>query len=191
MRMTIFVSVPFRFGLTTIYLFAIQYVTHIGGKISVGLIKHENNENKEKRADSLVYKVFSRNWYLGFYSLLTDILMLLTGLISLQVFGLYFMQSYIGIFYHALLHRSFLTLRQVLIQRLLVSEVIYMDSIWSKYSYLLYGLMCLNFATFARCWKTCWRILYLILNIVTRNIESGELLFDYHLLTSYIVGYTL
>jgi anoctamin-10 len=41
----------------------------------------------------------------------------------LQVFGLYFMQTYIGIFYHALLHRNFSTLRKVLIQRLLLSEV--------------------------------------------------------------------
>lgn len=40
-----------------------------------------------------------------------------------QVFGLYFMQSYIGVFYHALFHRNFVTLRQVLIQRLIVSEV--------------------------------------------------------------------
>src|SRR4051812_22024805 len=42
----------------------------------------------------------------------------------LQVFGLYFMQTYIGIFYHALLHRNFSTLRKVLIQRLLLSEVV-------------------------------------------------------------------
>lgn len=40
-----------------------------------------------------------------------------------QVFGLYFMQSYIGVFYHALLHRNFMTLRQVLIQRLILYEV--------------------------------------------------------------------
>ncbi|XP_030491491.2 anoctamin-like protein At1g73020 [Cannabis sativa] len=105
-----------KFGLTTIYLFAIQYVTQIGGKISVKLIMHENNENTEKRADSLVYKVF----------------------------GLYFMQSYIGIFYHALLHRSFLTLRQVLIQRLLVSEVLenlLENSLpYLKYSYKKYRI---------------------------------------------------
>ncbi|KAL5579392.1 hypothetical protein UlMin_011834 [Ulmus minor] len=103
-----------KFGLTAIYLFAIQYLTQLGGKISVKLIKYENNENTEKRADSLVYKVF----------------------------GLYFMQSYIGIFYHALLHRSFLTLRQVLIQRLLVSEVLenlLENSVpYLKYSYKKY-----------------------------------------------------
>ncbi|KAI9161069.1 hypothetical protein LWI28_014134 [Acer negundo] len=85
-----------KFGLTAIYIFIIQYFTKIGGKISVKLIKYENNENTECRADSLVYKVF----------------------------GLYFMQSYIGIFYHALLHRNFKTLRQVLIQRLIISEVL-------------------------------------------------------------------
>ncbi|KAJ0007254.1 hypothetical protein Pint_28874 [Pistacia integerrima] len=85
-----------KFGLTGIYLFVIQHFTRFGGKISVKLIKYENNENTEYRADSLVYKVF----------------------------GLYFMQSYIGIFYHALLHRNFTTLRQVLMQRLLISEVL-------------------------------------------------------------------
>lgn len=86
----------FRFGLTVMYLFAIQYFTRLGAKMSMKLINCENYENNEKRADSLVYKIF----------------------------GLYFMQSYIGVFYHALLHRNFTTLRQVLIQRLLISEVL-------------------------------------------------------------------
>ncbi|KAK4427299.1 Anoctamin-like protein [Sesamum alatum] len=85
-----------KFCLTAVYLLAIQYFTRLGGKIAMKLIKYENNENVEYRANSLVYKVF----------------------------GLYFMQSYIGIFYHALLHRNFMTLRQVLIQRLLISEVL-------------------------------------------------------------------
>ncbi|XP_026447408.1 anoctamin-like protein Os01g0706700 isoform X2 [Papaver somniferum] len=100
-----------KFGLTAIYLFAIQYLTRIGGKVSVRLIKYENNGSSESRADSLVYKVF----------------------------GLYFMQSYIGVFYHALLHRNFKTLRQVLIQRLIVSQVfenLLENSIpYLKYSY--------------------------------------------------------
>lgn len=60
MTMTVLVSLCFRFGLTAIYLLAIQYFTRIGGKISVKLIKSENEESTEKRADSLVYKVFSR-----------------------------------------------------------------------------------------------------------------------------------
>ncbi|CAA0814647.1 Anoctamin-like protein [Striga hermonthica] len=85
-----------KFCLTAVYLIAIQYFTRMGGKIAVKLIKYENNENVEYRANSLVYKVF----------------------------GLYFMQTYIGIFYHALLHRNIATLRQVLVQRLLISEVI-------------------------------------------------------------------
>ncbi|GAB2293423.1 hypothetical protein Dimus_027623 [Dionaea muscipula] len=84
-----------KFGLTAIYLLIIQYFTRIGGKISVNLIKDEKVENTEYRADSLVYKVF----------------------------GLFFMQTYIGLFYHALLHRNITTLRQVLKQRLIVSEV--------------------------------------------------------------------
>ncbi|KAK4774261.1 hypothetical protein SAY86_009196 [Trapa natans] len=103
-----------KFGLTAVYLFLIQYFTRIGGKISVQLINNENNANREYRADSLVYKVF----------------------------GLYFMQSYIGIFYHALLHRNLKTLRQLLIQRLIVSEVL--ENLWEnslpyiKYSYKKY-----------------------------------------------------
>ncbi|KAI3956953.1 hypothetical protein MKX01_000987 [Papaver californicum] len=103
-----------KFGLTAIYLFAIQYLTRIGGRVSVRLIKYENNGSSESRADSLVYKVF----------------------------GLYFMQSYIGLFYHALLHRNFKTLRQVLIQRLIVSQVfenLLENSIpYLKYSYKKY-----------------------------------------------------
>uniref|UniRef100_A0A251UUS9 Anoctamin transmembrane domain-containing protein n=1 Tax=Helianthus annuus TaxID=4232 RepID=A0A251UUS9_HELAN len=46
-----------RFGLTAIYLFAIQYFTQIGGKVSVKLIKREKNESSEYRANSLIYKV--------------------------------------------------------------------------------------------------------------------------------------
>ncbi|KAK6914789.1 Anoctamin [Dillenia turbinata] len=85
-----------KFGLTAVYLFAIQYFTKFGGRISAKFIMYENNENREYRADSLVYKVF----------------------------GLYFMQSCIGVFYHALLHRNFKTLRQVLIRRLMVSQIL-------------------------------------------------------------------
>ncbi|RAL43896.1 hypothetical protein DM860_014397 [Cuscuta australis] len=85
-----------KFALTAIYLLVIQYFNGVGGKISAKLVKYEGNKNIEYRADSLVYKVF----------------------------GLYFMQTYIGIFYHALLHRNILTLRQVLVQRLILSEVL-------------------------------------------------------------------
>ncbi|XP_024970347.1 anoctamin-like protein At1g73020 isoform X6 [Cynara cardunculus var. scolymus] len=103
-----------KFGLTAIYLFAIQYFTQFGGKVSVKLIKDEQNENSEYRANSLVYKVF----------------------------GLYFMQSYIGILYHAILHRNFMTLRQVIIQRLIISEVLenLMENSlpYIKYSYRKY-----------------------------------------------------
>ncbi|CAH1449343.1 unnamed protein product [Lactuca virosa] len=100
-----------KFGLTAGYLFAIQYFTQIRGKVSVKLIKDEKNKCTEYRANSLVYKVF----------------------------GLYFMQSYIGILYHAILHRNFMTLRQVIIQRLIISEVLenLMDNSlpYVKYSY--------------------------------------------------------
>ncbi|KAF5186893.1 Anoctamin-like protein [Thalictrum thalictroides] len=100
-----------KFGLTAIYLFIIQYLTKLGGKASVKLIKYEKNKSSESRADSLIYKVF----------------------------GLYFMQSYIGVFYHALLHRNFTTLKEVLTQRLIVSQVfgnLLENSIpYLKYSY--------------------------------------------------------
>ncbi|CAA2955428.1 anoctamin At1g73020 [Olea europaea subsp. europaea] len=85
-----------KFRLTAVYLLAIQYFTRMGEKISVKLVKCENNENVEYRARNLVYKMF----------------------------GLYFIQRYIGIFYHALLHRNLMTLRQVLIQRLIIYEVL-------------------------------------------------------------------
>ncbi|KAJ4823684.1 hypothetical protein Tsubulata_027685 [Turnera subulata] len=90
-----------KFGLTAIYLVLIQYFTKIGGKISMKLIQYENNENTEHQADSLVYKARTPN-----------------------LFGLYFMQSYIGVFYHALLHRNFTTLRQLLIQRVVIYQVL-------------------------------------------------------------------
>ncbi|WOL03024.1 anoctamin-like protein [Canna indica] len=103
-----------KYALTAAYLLAIQYYTRIGGKVSVILIKYEKNQGEESSAASLVYKVF----------------------------GLYFMQSYIGLFYHALLHRNLLTLRQVLIQRLIVSQVLenmVENSIpYLKYSYKKY-----------------------------------------------------
>ncbi|KAJ8493050.1 hypothetical protein OPV22_014771 [Ensete ventricosum] len=103
-----------KYALTAAYLLAIQYYTRIGGKVSVILIKYEKDQGEESSAASLVYKVF----------------------------GLYFMQSYIGLFYHALLHRNLLTLRQVLIQRLVVSQVLenmIENSIpYLKYSYKKY-----------------------------------------------------
>lgn len=110
----------FRFGLTVMYLFAIQYFTRLGAKMSMKLINCENYENNEKRADSLVYKV---NGPCLFIVLIISWLFSSLKWVFLQIFGLYFMQSYIGVFYHALLHRNFTTLRQVLIQRLLISEV--------------------------------------------------------------------
>ncbi|AQK97738.1 Anoctamin-like protein [Zea mays] len=103
-----------RYLLTAVYLVAIQYYTRIGGKVSVNLIKYENNQGEESSSASLVYKAF----------------------------GLYFMQSYIGLFYHASLHRDILALRRVLIQRLIVYQVLenlIENSIpYLKYSYKKY-----------------------------------------------------
>uniref|UniRef100_A0A0E0JN10 Anoctamin transmembrane domain-containing protein n=1 Tax=Oryza punctata TaxID=4537 RepID=A0A0E0JN10_ORYPU len=100
-----------RYVLTALYLAAIQYYTRIGGKVSVTLIKYEKNHGEQSSADSLVYKVF----------------------------GLYFMQSYIGLFYHASLYRNIMALRQVLIKRLIVLENLIENSIpYLKYSYKKY-----------------------------------------------------
>ncbi|GJN17923.1 hypothetical protein PR202_gb05031 [Eleusine coracana subsp. coracana] len=95
-----------RYLLTAVYLVAIQYYTRIGGKVSVNLIKYENNQGEESSSASLVYK------------------------------------SYIGLFYHASLHRDILALRQVLIQRLIVAQLLenlIENSIpYLKYSYKKY-----------------------------------------------------
>lgn len=85
-----------KFCATITYLFIIQYLKRFGGKVSVKLVEDENIKEREYRADSLIYKVF----------------------------GLYFMQSYVGLFYQALRYRDLLTLRQVLLQRLIFSEVV-------------------------------------------------------------------
>ncbi|TVU03286.1 hypothetical protein EJB05_51179 [Eragrostis curvula] len=95
-----------RYILTAVYLVAIQYYTRIGGKVSVILIKYENNQGEESSSASLVYK------------------------------------SYIGLFYHASLYRDIMALRQVLIQRLIVSQLLenlIENSIpYLKYSYKKY-----------------------------------------------------
>ncbi|GJM93398.1 hypothetical protein PR202_ga09951 [Eleusine coracana subsp. coracana] len=95
-----------RYLLTAVYLVAIQYYTRIGGKVSVNLIKYENNQGEESSSASLVYK------------------------------------SYIGLFYHASLYRDILALRQVLIQRLIVAQLLenlIENSIpYLKYSYKKY-----------------------------------------------------
>ncbi|THU62505.1 hypothetical protein C4D60_Mb01t05850 [Musa balbisiana] len=93
-----------KYALTAAYLLAIQYYTRIGGKVSVILIKYEKDQGEESSAASLVYKVF----------------------------GLYFMQSYIGLFYHALSHRNLLTLRQVL-ENMIENSIPYLKYSYKKY----------------------------------------------------------
>eukprot|EP00250_Pteridium_aquilinum_P007824 c17468_g1_i1 orf=165-2180(+) len=85
-----------NFLVTGIYLLVIQYFTTLGGKFAARLTKSEQYANKEAEADSLIYKVF----------------------------GVYFMQTYIGLLYHALFQRDFTMLRQFLIQRLVISQII-------------------------------------------------------------------
>nr|VDD63098.1 unnamed protein product [Brassica oleracea] len=99
-----------KFVLTAVYLLIIQYLTRLGGKVAVKLINREINESVEYRANSLIYKVF----------------------------GLYFMQTYIGIFYHVLLHRNFMTLRQVLLQRFIITQVVW-TFMYGSLSYLKYS----------------------------------------------------
>lgn len=60
-----FIFSIFRYVLTALYLVAIQYYTRIGGKVSVILIKYENNQGEQSSADSLIYKVNTmtqRSW---------------------------------------------------------------------------------------------------------------------------------
>ncbi|KAH6555060.1 hypothetical protein KP509_1Z285100, partial [Ceratopteris richardii] len=85
-----------KFLVTAIYLLMIQYFTKLGGKFAVRLTKSVCYANKEAEADSVIYKVF----------------------------GVYFMQSYIGLLYHALFQRDFAMLRQFLIQRLVISQIL-------------------------------------------------------------------
>lgn len=82
------------------------------------LVKREKSKDLEYRADSLVYKVFLQKTFHARMCFLVN-----TFLYIFQVFGLYFLQSYVGLFYHAILHRNITTLRQVLFQRLIFSEV--------------------------------------------------------------------
>lgn len=88
------------------------------------------------------------------------------------------MQSYIGVFYHILLHRDFKTLRQVLIQRLIVSLVrkeFLVSFLYFRFFFFL-DLMCSWLGMFSRCWKIWWKTLYPISNTVTENMEFGMLL---------------
>ncbi|KAH9300543.1 hypothetical protein KI387_012126, partial [Taxus chinensis] len=85
-----------KYVLTALYLLIIQYYTKFGGNLAERLVKTQHYDSREARADGLVYKVF----------------------------GLYFMQNYIGLFYHALFHRDIELLRTFLIQRLIVSQVL-------------------------------------------------------------------
>lgn len=85
-----------NFLVTGIYLMMIQYFTKLGGKFAFRLTKSVRYASKEAEADSLIYKVF----------------------------GVYFMQTYIGLLYHALFQRDFTMLRQFLIQRLVISQII-------------------------------------------------------------------
>lgn len=97
------------------------------------LVKHEKSKDLEYRADSLVYKVCPHESLypeVSFLLLFNDILAYV-----FQVFGLYFMQSYVGLFYHAILHRNIMTLRQVLFQRVIFSEVRELD-IFTVHSFL-------------------------------------------------------
>lgn len=92
------------------YLFCIQKFKVIGGKLAVRLNNAQAHVSSEAAADSLIYKVF---W-------------------------IYFVQSYIGVFYHAFVLQDFKLLRQTLIDRMLVAQVInnVMESLVPYVSYL-------------------------------------------------------
>jgi anoctamin-10 len=103
-----------KYILTGIYILAIQYLTKIGGQVAMTLTKSQQLGNKEAVANSLIYKVF----------------------------GIYFLQSYIGLFYQAILHKDFNALRSMLAQRLIVSQLMsnvvenvvpYVTYRWARY----------------------------------------------------------
>lgn len=96
--------------LISLYLFCIQKFKVIGGKLAVRLNNRQAHVSSEAAADSLIYKVF---W-------------------------IYFVQSYIGVFYHAFVLQDFKLLRQTLIDRMLVAQVInnVMESLVPYVSYL-------------------------------------------------------
>jgi len=84
-----------KYILTGIYILAIQYLTKVGGQVAIALTKSQQLANKEDAANSMIYKVF----------------------------GVYFLQSYIGLFYQAILFKDFNTVRSMLAQRLIVSQL--------------------------------------------------------------------
>jgi len=84
-----------KYILTAVYILSIQYLTKVGGQVAIALTKSQQLANKEAAANSMIYKVF----------------------------GVYFLQSYIGLFYQAILHKDFNTLRSMLAQRLIVSQL--------------------------------------------------------------------
>lgn len=87
----------------------------------------------------------------------------------MQVFGLYFMQSYIGLFYHAILYRNFMTLRQILIQRLIVSQV--RSYSFSLLMYSWYSCWTYEWNMISRYWRIYLRTQFLTSNTATRNSE--------------------
>lgn len=87
---------PSRYILTGLYILAIQFFTKKGGQIAVKLTKSEKLGNKEAASNDLIYKVF----------------------------GIYFMQSYVGLFYQAFFHREFDALHSVLAQRLIITQLL-------------------------------------------------------------------
>jgi anoctamin-10 len=84
-----------RYALTAGYIIVIQNATKFGGQVALNMVKAETYKSTDAESDGLIYKVF----------------------------GIYFMQSYIGLFYQAFFHRDFFVLRQLLIQRLIVSQL--------------------------------------------------------------------
>jgi hypothetical protein len=151
--------------LTAVYLVAIQYYTRIGGKVSVNLIKYENNQGEESSSASLVYKVNTVKWwcFVLYFWLLT-----LFPFLQMQVFGLYFMQSYIGLFYHASLYRDILALRQVLIQRLIVSQACLQHNCFTV-QYVCAIVSYWWYVFFFRYWKIWLRIPFLTSSTVTKS----------------------
>lgn len=176
----------FRFGLTAFYILSIQHFTRVCGKISVKLIKHENNETTEKRADSLVYKVLARILISPFRLLLSLVRILFRAVQDLYcscrslvftscspILEFSIMPSCTAIFWLSV--KSWFSASLCLRWNRFFFFFIFLF-LWILFLLLLGPVYALDLEMLYRCLKICWKILYPILSTATKNTEFGKFL---------------
>lgn len=89
-------KVFYQYALTVVYVAAVGQLTAVGGKLGMWLNSRETFVSGEAAQDALVTKVFAT----------------------------YFLQSFYGLAYTALVHRDFAAVRNFLLRRLLVSQIL-------------------------------------------------------------------